>query len=169
MKRNGMRALDFHGPALVERDLTYLRGTQYANRVVALYFLPYVGLLSAHEIDRHAVRFDEVGATLLIVSAGARPLHRLWNRQPDKPNTPILTDLCGRLRRSFGVVVTEPSARCPTFMIDQKGILRLRVAHDFVERDLEALRKIVGLTDIRRANAEPPREAAMSKAGYVSV
>ncbi len=54
MKRNGMHALDFHGPALVEGHLTYLRGTRYVNRVVALCFLPYVGLLSADEIDRHA-------------------------------------------------------------------------------------------------------------------
>lgn len=169
MKRNGMFALDIHGPALVGGALTYLRGTRYRNRVVALCFLPYAGLLSAGEIDRHAVRFDEVGATLLIVSSGARPLHRLWIRQPDKPNTPILTDLCGRLRRSFGVAVTEPSARCHTFMIDRKGILRLRVAHEFVEKDLEALRKIVGLTDIRRANYGSNHEVVMSKEGYVPV
>jgi hypothetical protein len=169
MKCNGMFALDIHGPALVGGALTYLRGTRYRNRVVALCFLPYAGLLSAGEIDRHAVRFDEVGATLLIVSAGARPLHRLWLGQSEKPKTPVWTDLCGRLCRSFGVAVTEPSARCHTFMIDRKGILRLRVAHEFVDRDLEMLRKIVGLTDIRKANAELNRDAATNKAEYVPV
>jgi hypothetical protein len=161
MNRNGMHALNFHGPALVEGHLTYLRGTRYVNRVVALCFLPYVGLLSADEIDRHAARFEEVGATLLIVSSGVRPLDRLWFGQPVKPNTPVLADLCGRLHRSFGVVAA--------FMIDRKGILRLRVTHDFVDRDLETLRKIVGLTDIQRANAEPDHEAAMNKAEYVPV
>ena len=167
MKRNGMHALDFHGPALVEGHLTYLRAMRYTNRVVALCFLPYAGLLSAEEIDRHAARFEEVGATLLIVSSGVRPLDRLWNGQPVKPNTPVLADLCGRLHRLFGVVAAERSARCHTFMIDQKGLLRLRVTHDFVDRNLETLRKIVGLTDIHRANVEDNREAATNKAEYV--
>jgi peroxiredoxin len=168
MKRNGMHALDFHGPALVEGHLTYLRGTRYVNRIVALCFLPYAGLLSADEIDRHAAQFEEVGATLLIVSSGVRPLDRLWIGQPVKPNTPVLADLCGRLHRSFGVAAVERTARCHTFMIDRSGILRLRVTHDFVDRDLKTLRKIVGLTDIHRA-AESDHEAATNKAEYVSV
>jgi alkyl hydroperoxide reductase subunit AhpC len=169
MKRNGMHALGFHGPALMGGDLTYLRGTQYVNRVVALCFLPYVGLLPVDEIDRHAAQFDEVGATLLIVSSGVHPLDRLWIWQQDKTNTPALEDFCGRLHRSFGVARAERSARCHTFMIDRKGILRLRVAHDFVDRDMETLRKIVGLTDIRRPNAEPDHELTPKKADYVPV
>jgi|CXWL01.1.fsa_nt_gi hypothetical protein len=39
MKRNGMQALDFHGPALVRGDLTYLHGAHYVHKVVALCFL----------------------------------------------------------------------------------------------------------------------------------
>jgi alkyl hydroperoxide reductase subunit AhpC len=169
MKRNGMYALDFHGPALVGGDLTYLSGTRYLNRVVALCFLPHVGLLSAGEIDRHAARFDEIGATFLIVNSGVHPLHRLWIGQPDKPNTLVLEDVCGRLHRLFGVAARELSIRCHTFMIDRSGILRLRVTHDFVDRDMETLRKIAGLTDIQRANAEPDREAVTNKVEYVSV
>lgn len=169
MKRNGMRALDFQGPALIEGHLTYLRGTRYVNKVVVLCFLPYVGLLSAGEIDRHAARFGEVGATLLIVSSGVHPLHRLWIGQPFKTYTPIFTDINGRLHRSFGVAAAKQLSRCHTFMIDRKGILRLRITHDFVEGDLEALRKIVGLTDIYRANAEPDHVMAANKAQYVPV
>lgn len=169
MKRNGMYALDFQGPAMVEGQSTYLRGARYVNRVVALCFLPYVGLLSADEIDQHAVQFEEAGATLLIVSSGGRPLHRLWIEQQNKPNTPVLGDLCGRLHRLFGVATAERSARCHTFMIDRKGILRLRVTHDFVDNDLETLRKIIGLTGIRRAAAEPDHEAIPNKADCVSV
>lgn len=170
MKRNGMPTLDFHGPALVEGNLTYLRGTRYLQRVVALCFLPYVGILSAGDIDRQAARFEEVGATLLIVNSGAHPLHRLWIGQLDKPDAPIFADIGGKLRQSFGVVAAmERSARCYTFMIDRQGILRLRVTHDFVENDLETLRKIVVLTDIHGGNAEPDREAPTNKAEYMSV
>jgi len=169
MKRNGMHALDFQGPALVEGQLTYLRGARYVNKVVALCFLPYVDLLSAGEIDRHAARFGEVGATLLIVSSGVHPLHRLWIGQPFKPYTTIFTDINGRLHRSFSVAATERSARCHTFMIDRRGILRLRVTHDFVEEDLAALRKIVGLTHIYRASAEPDHEMAANKVQYMPV
>jgi alkyl hydroperoxide reductase subunit AhpC len=116
--------------------------------------VPYVSLLPAEEIERHAARLDEVGATLLIVSSAVRSLDRLWLWHPDKPNTPVLADLCGRLHRSFGVAV-ERSVRCHTFLIDRKGILRLRVTHDFVDRDMETLCKIVGMTDIHKANTEP--------------
>ena len=155
MKRNGMHALDFQGPALVGGGVTYLRGTRYVDRVVALCFLPYVSLLPAGEIDRYAARLDEVGATLLIVSSGVRSLDRLWLRYPDKPNTPVLADLCGRLHRSFGLVPAERTSRCHTFLIDRNGLLRLRFTHDFVDRDMKTLCKIVGLTDIRIADTEP--------------
>lgn len=167
MKRNGMYALDFHGPALVGGALTYLRGMRYVNSIVALCFLPYAGLLSPGEIDRQAARFEEIGATLLIVSS--RPLHRLWIGQPGKPNTPVMADLCGQLHRAFGVAATERSARCHTFMIDRKGVLQLRVTHDFVDGDLETLRKIVGLTDVRRAIAESGDEMATNDAEPVNL
>ena len=45
MKRNGMHALDFYGPALAGGEVTYLHGSRYVNRVVALCFAPYVSLL----------------------------------------------------------------------------------------------------------------------------
>jgi alkyl hydroperoxide reductase subunit AhpC len=146
MKRNGMYMLDFHGPALVERQLTYLHGQQLVRRLVALCFLPYAGLVSVDEIDRHAARFQQAGATLLIVDSSARPFHRLWIDQPEKPWTTVLADPCGRLHRVFGVAIEESSPRCRTFVIDRGGILRLCVSHDFIDGDLEVLRKIVGLT-----------------------
>ncbi len=164
MKRNGMHALDFHGPALVGGEVTYLHGTRYVNRVVALCFVPYVSLLPADEIECHAARLDKVGATLLIGSSGVRSSDRLWILHPDKPNTPFLADLCGRLHRLFGVAARERSARCHTFMIDRKGILRLRVTHDFVDRDMETLCKIVGMTHIHTTDTE--RE---HRSGYVPV
>jgi len=51
MKRNGTQALDFHGPALVERHLTYLHGQQFMGRVVTLCFLSDNEGLSALAID----------------------------------------------------------------------------------------------------------------------
>jgi alkyl hydroperoxide reductase subunit AhpC len=155
MKRNGMPALDFHGPALAGGEVTYLHGTHYVNRVVALCFVPYVSFLPAEEVDRQAARLEEVGATLLVVSSGVRSLDRLLLWHPDKPITPVLADLCGRLHRSFGVMAAKRSARCHTFLIDRKGILRLRVTHDFVDRDMKTLCKIVELTDIHKADTEP--------------
>lgn len=132
MKRNGMYALDFQGPALVEGRLTYLRGARYVDIVVALCFLPYARLVSAEKIDRQARRFQDLGAALLIVTSGRRPLHRLWVEQRERPATPVLADIFGRLHRSFGVTVEESAQRCHTFVIDRMGILRLRVSHDFL-------------------------------------
>jgi len=98
MKRNSVYALDFQAPALMGEQLTYLRGRQFMGHVVVLCFLPYAGLLSVGAMDRHAARFLEIDATLLIVSSGGRPLHRLWIDQ-SPPSIPVLADPCGRLHR----------------------------------------------------------------------
>ncbi len=143
MKRYGMHALDFHGPALVEGALTYLRGARYAKQVVALCFLPYPGIVPAVMIDEQAQGFHDVDATLLIVASGARPLHRLWTAQA-RPRTAVLADFGGRLHRAFGVAAMELAQRCHTCVIDRSGRLRLRVSHDFIERDLAVLRDVIG-------------------------
>lgn len=153
MIRNGMHALDFHGPALVGGALTYLRGTRYIDQVVALCFLPYAGIVSADMIDRHARNFHDIDAALLIVASGTRPLHRLWGDQQANPLTPILADLCGRFHRAFGVAVVELAQRCHTFVIDRTGLLRLRVSHDFVEHDLSVLREVIGSSQSRMTEA----------------
>lgn len=158
MKRNGMRALGFQGPALVGGHLTYLHGACYVNKVVALCFLPYPGHVAATMIDSQARRFSDLGAAFLIVASGARPLHRLWVEQRDRPLTPVLADPCGRLHRFFGVAVTAPAQRCHTFVIDRTGILRLRVSHDFIEHDLTVLQELIGASQ---------RAAADERAGDV--
>ncbi|MEC4890057.1 MAG: redoxin domain-containing protein [Nitrospira sp.] len=132
MKQTGTYALDFQGPALIGDRLTYLRGAQYADTVVALCFPPDARLISAEKIDWQAHRLQELGAALLIVCSSAYPLRRLWADQRNTLATPVLADLCGRIRRSFGVAVAEEAQRCHTFVIDRMGILRLRVNHDFI-------------------------------------
>lgn len=159
MKQNGIYGLNFKSSALVGGRLTYLHGRQYVGQVVALCFLPYAGLLSADiMIDRHAARFQQIGAALLIVSSGVRPLHRVWMDQAEKPWTPVLADPCGRLQRSFSVAVTQFAPRCHTFVIDRGGILRLRVSHDFVDGDLDTLRKIVEVARIHAAHSMAAEE-----------
>jgi len=72
----------------------------------------------------------------------------------------VLADPCGRLHRSFGVAVSEPSLNCHTSIINREGILGLRVSHNFIDHDLKALRKIVGVdrvhTTDHAANKEDP-------------
>ncbi|MCS6286513.1 MAG: hypothetical protein H8K08_13890 [Nitrospira sp.] len=144
MKRNGIQTLTFSGPALVKGELTYLDSARYADRVVALCFLPSIGLVSTGLIDRQAERFLEIEAALVIVASGARPLHRVWIGHGAKPLTPVLADPCGRLHRTFGVAVVDPARRCHTFVMDRTGVLRLQVSHDFMAQDLTVLQKLIG-------------------------
>lgn len=144
MKHNGMHVLNFRVPALVERELCYLRGTQFLGRLVALCFLPYAGLIAADEIDHQAYQFNEIDATFVVVGSGTCPLHRLWLDDSERSGTAVLADPCSQLHRAFGVAVSARSPRCHTFVIDRDGILWLRVSHDFVDGDLDILRKIVG-------------------------
>ncbi|BCA56635.1 peroxiredoxin [Nitrospira sp. KM1] len=146
MKQNGSYVLNFRGPALVGQQLTFVHGKQFEGRTMALCFLPYAGLIAPDKADHASEQFEFVGTTLVIVVSGAYPMHRLWSPHSEKPRTTILADPCGRLHRSFGVMDSQPSSRCRTFLIDREGILRLRVTHDFIEQDLEAIRTIAGLS-----------------------
>lgn len=143
MKRDGMNMLDFCVPALVEGQLSYLCGTRYLGQLVAICFVPPVGLIPAECLDRQAGRFQEIDTVLLIVSPRGWPLHRLWSPHSVKPRTPVLADPCGRLHRSFGVAATEPSPCCHTFLVQREGTFRLALTHDFSESGLENLRQIV--------------------------
>ena len=145
MKHNGMHVLNFSEPALVRREFIYLRGKHLLGRLVALCFLPSRGQIAVDQMDRQAQRFQGIKVSLVLVGPGAHPLHQLWVGQVEKPWTAVMSDPCGRLHRSFGVAESVPTLRCHTFVIDQGGILRLRVTHDFVDRDLETLRRIIGL------------------------
>ncbi len=166
MKRNGMFALDFNAPGLDGGQLIYLRGKHLVGRLIILCFLPDAGL-RAGEIDHHAHRFQKVDATLVIVSSGVPPLHRLWVDRPAQPSTIVLADPCGRLHRLFGVRFTETSPRCQTFVIDREGTLRLRLTHNFVGRDLETLRTMIGSSNIDMIDGHTAKPVAgNTETGY---
>jgi len=168
MKQNGMQVLNFHVPALVERELIYLRGTRFLGQLVALCFLPYAGLIAADEIDYQARQFEKIGGTLVLVGSGACPLHRLWIDEAESPRAAVLADPCGQLHRLFGVAVSDRSPRCHTLVIDREGTLRLRVTHDFVDGDLETLRGIMALRGTDRFDVGSTQEVSTdSKTEYL--
>jgi alkyl hydroperoxide reductase subunit AhpC len=146
MKRIGAPSPSFRAPALVEGWLTYLGSTQFAGRWTAICFLPYVGIVEPDFLDHQADHLDRIDTTLLIVSSGTRPLHRLWLDRPTTPRTPLLYDPLGRLHRSFGVAVAQIPVRCQTFLIDRAGLLRFHLVHDFTDHGLSALQEIVTLS-----------------------
>lgn len=158
MKRIGAPSPSFRAPALVEGRLTYLGSTQFAGRWTAICFLPYVGIVEPDFLDHQADRLDRIDTTLLIVSSGTRPLHRLWLDRPTKPRTPLLYDPLGRLHRSFGVAVAQIPVRCQTFLIDRTGLLRFHLVHDFTERGLDALHEIVMLSQAQDAGRVAARD-----------
>lgn len=142
----GKSAPSFRAPALVSGTLSYLDSTQFAGRWTTLCFLPYVGIVEPEFLDQQATNLDRIDTTLLIVSSGTRPLHRMWIGDTAKPRLPLLTDPLGRLHRSFGVTAAQLPARCQTFLIDRAGLLRFHLVHDFTDRGLGALHEIVTLS-----------------------
>lgn len=161
MKQIRLRATDLSGPALVEGGLAYLCGASYVKQTVALCFLPSEGHLLGETIDQQAQGFRDIDVALLIVAAAANPLHRLWMGREDKPRTSVLADVGGRLRRAFRVSGVGTLSRCHTIVIDQTGVLRLRISHDFVEHDLAMLRKIIEASQ-RFACADSSTAACLS-------
>lgn len=145
MTRIGNPLPGFRAPALIDGRLAYLDSTQYAGRWMALCFLPYVGIVKPDFIDRQATDLDRLDTTLLIVSSGTRPLHRVWLDRQQPPRTPLLYDPLSRLHRTFGVAPARIPVRCQTFLIDGAGILRFHLIHDFTERGLAALEEMLAM------------------------
>lgn len=131
----------FRAPALAAGRLTYLDSAQLIGRWTALCFLPYVSIVDPDFLDRQADHLDRFDTTLLIVSSGTRPLHRLWLDRPTRPRTPLLYDPLNRLHRAFGVAQGQTPVRCRTFLIDHAGILRSHLVHDFTDRGLAVLQE----------------------------
>lgn len=150
MKHIGDPMPRFRAPALVAGRLTYLDSAQLIGRWTALCFLPYVGIVEPAFLDHQADRFDWLNTTLVIVSSGTRPLHRVWIDRPTKPRTPLLYDSLGRLHRAFGVVPGQTPVRCWTFLIDRTGLLRYHLVHDFTERGLAALQELPAMYQAER-------------------
>ena len=146
MQHIGKPAPSFRALALVAGTLTYLGSTQFAGRWTTLCFLPYVGIVEPDFLDHQADNLDRIGTTLLIVSSGTRPLHRMWIGDTAKPRLPLLTDPLGQLHRSFGVTAAQLPTRCQTFLVDRAGLLRFYLIHDFTDRGLGALHEIVTLS-----------------------
>jgi alkyl hydroperoxide reductase subunit AhpC len=97
-------------------------------------------------LDHQADRLDRIDTTLLIVSSGTRPLHRVWLDRPTPSGTPLLYDPLSRLHRAFGVAPAQTQVRCQTFLIDRAGLLRFHLIHDFTDLGLSALQEIVTLS-----------------------
>ena len=136
----------FRTPALVDVRLTYLSSIQFIGHWIAVCFLPYVGIVKPNFLDRQADHLDRIDTTLLIVSSGTRPLHRLWFDRPTTPRTPLLYDPLNRLHRAFGVTPSQIQVRCQTFLIDRAGLLRFHLVHDFTDRGLAALQEILTMS-----------------------
>ncbi|MBI4001572.1 MAG: redoxin domain-containing protein [Nitrospira defluvii] len=149
MKRIGAPSLNFRAPALVAGTLTYLGSTQFTGRWAAICFLPYLEIVEPDFVDRQANTLKQLDTTLLIVSSGTRPLHRVWIDHPTKPRTPLLYDPLGRLHRSFGVAVAQIPVRCQTFLIDRAGLLRFHLIHDFTDHGLGAIQEILTMSQIK--------------------
>lgn len=143
MQHIGKPAPSFRAPALVAGTLTYLDSTQFTGRWMALCFLPYVGIVKPDFLDHQADNLDRIDTTLLIVSSGTRPLHRVWLDHPTSRRTPLLYDPLSRLHWSFGVPPAQIPVRCQTFLIDRAGLLHFHLIHNFTERGLSALQEIV--------------------------
>ncbi len=142
----GKPSPSFRVPALIEGRLVFLDSTQFAGRWTALCFLPYVSIVKPAFLDRQADHLHRIDTTLLIVSSGTRPLHRVWIGHPIRLRTPLLYDPLCRLHRAFGAPPTQIPARCQTFLIDRDGILRFHLIHDFTDRGLAALHEIATMS-----------------------
>lgn len=171
MKHIGDPSLNFRAPALLDGQLAYLDAAQFTGRWTSLCFLPYVGIVDPAFLDQQADHLDWLDTTLLIVSSGTWPLHRLWLERPTAPRTPLLYDPLSRLHRAFGVVPAQTPVRCQTFLIDRRGLLRFHLIHDFTNRGLAALEEILTMSqskDSERMTATRSEQAANYKAVTVS-
>jgi len=115
------------------------------DRVVVLVFYPYafsrVCTGELRELQRHAARFEEAGATLLAVSCDPMFALRVYADQ-DELTFGLLSDFWphGEVAAAYGVFDAERGcAKRSTFLIDRSGVVRWQVHNPMGEpRDVDA-------------------------------
>ncbi len=140
---NGCPAPRFRVPVLVGGTLTYLDSACLRGRSVTLCFLPPLGLLERAVLERHVQDFEDEKAFFLgVVDEGAF-FFGPWQRDPWLRGLTLTGDPLGRLSRSFGISHRQSPARCQSFVIDPKGILRYHLVQDLNGRGMSALLEIL--------------------------
>ncbi|THI84814.1 MAG: hypothetical protein CAF41_011185 [Nitrospira sp. CG24A] len=155
MRHIGKPVPIFRTPALVDGQLTYFGPAQFIGRWIAVYFLPYAGIVKPNFLGHDADCLDQIDTTLLFVSSGTNPLHRIWLEHPTTSRTPLLYDPLSRRCRAFRVGLTQTPVRCQTFLIDCAGLLRFHLTQDFTDRGLAALQEILTLKQLHDSGKEP--------------
>ena len=120
------------------------------DRVVVLVFYPYafsrVCTGELRELQQHAARFEEAGATLLGISCDPMFALRVYADQ-DEISFGLLSDFWphGEVATAYGVFDAERGcARRSTFVIDRAGAVRWQVHNPMGEpRDLDAYLRAV--------------------------
>lgn len=136
MKNIGEKALTFRSPAIVNGELSYVKLEQYRGQWGAVSFVPCLGRIEAELLDRYSTDVEQLGATLLLVSANPIVLRQESVGGVANLRIPLVGDPLGRLQRLFGGSTARTWGRARTFLIDPDGHFRFHLMHSLSERGM---------------------------------
>ncbi len=168
-----------------ELSLSSLQG-----KYVVLFFYPldftFVCPTELVSFQEHLEEFKKLGVTLLGCSIDSHFTHRAWLDTPlnkggiEGVQYGLLSDIGGKIAKSYGVLNDECIALRGLFLIDQKGVIRHQVINDLplgrnvkeVLRMVEALQHVEEYGEVCPANWTKSQKAINatkeSVAGYLS-
>lgn len=140
------------------------------GKYVVLFFYPldftFVCPTELVSFQEHLEEFKKLGVTLLGCSVDSHFSHRAWLETPlnkggiQGVQYGLLSDLGGKIAKSYGVLTDEGLALRGLFLIDQQGIIRHQVVNDLplgrnvkeVLRMVEALQHVEAHGEVCPAN-----------------
>jgi alkyl hydroperoxide reductase subunit AhpC len=143
MTKIGHPAPHFRAPALVGGNLLLLNSTGLRGRSFTLCFLPPLGLLERAVLEHRVQDFEAEKALFLgVVDEGAL-FFGPWQKDLWPRGLTLTGDPLGQLSRRFGVSRYQSSARCQSFIVDARGVLRYHLVHELNDQGLNALLEIL--------------------------
>ena len=143
MRRIGHPVRGIRVPALIQGELTFLDFPPRGGRWSALCFPSTFGLIESVFLDRQTGVFEREDATLFAVIPSEGVLRESWCRQFGKLRIPLLADPLRRLRKVFGLAISDSPTRCQSLLLDPTGVFRFHLTHDLNGRGMGARLEII--------------------------
>jgi peroxiredoxin (alkyl hydroperoxide reductase subunit C) len=144
----------FSATAVVDEEFTKISLDDYAGKWLVLFFYPFdFTFVCPTEIIafiENIERFQAINTEVAAVSVDSHHTHLAWKRTAREDgglgelNIPLIADTAKRIRRSYGVLVTDEddelfgAALRGIFIIDPSGIVRsMQINDESVGRNVE--------------------------------
>lgn len=156
----GQKAPVFNATAVFEGEFKQISLQDYRDQHVILFFYPldftFVCPTELHAFQEKKAAFEKLNTTVLACSVDSHFSHKAWLETPKEKGGiqgvtyGLISDIGGKVARSYGVLNEEGIAYRGLFLIDKEGVVRSQTVNDLPlgRSVLETLRLVEALQHV---------------------